>query len=197
MSLSIYHAIELVWSAVGVTWLVAALTSKRTARRQPAASRLMHIAIMIAAFALMFPRLPLLGVLGSVLDQRFVRDSPLAAWSGLALAAGGCTFAVWARLLLGRNWSGRVTLKQDHQLIRQGPYAIVRHPIYSGFLVGLLGTALALGEWRALAGWLLACIGWYTKSRTEDAFLAAHFGAAYTGYRRQVRALIPWPNHRS
>jgi protein-S-isoprenylcysteine O-methyltransferase Ste14 len=85
-----------------------------------------------------------------------------------------------------------VTIKQNHQLIRQGPYAIVRHPIYSGFLLGMLGTALALGEWRGLAGLALAFIGWGTKSRMEENFMAGQFGSAYIEYQREVKALIPF-----
>jgi len=80
----------------------------------------------------------------------------------------------------------------DHRLIREGPYTFVRHPIYSGFLLGLAGTALALGEWRGIAGVALAFIGWRMKSRVEEAFMAAQFGAEYTAYERQVKALIPF-----
>jgi protein-S-isoprenylcysteine O-methyltransferase len=112
------------------------------------------------------------------------------AWTGLALTAAGCAFAIWARLLLGGNWSSSVTVKQDH--IRRGPYAIVRHPIYSGFLLGLLGTALALGELRGIAGLALASIGWHMKSRREEAFMTAEFGAEYTRYQCEVKALIPF-----
>jgi protein-S-isoprenylcysteine O-methyltransferase Ste14 len=185
--------IEWIWAAVGALWLIAALTSKKTTRRQAASFLLLHIAIMTAALVLLFPSL-LFGARLPVgpLARRFVPDSPAIAWTGLALTAAGCAFAIWARLLLGGNWSGSVSVKRDHQLIRRGPYTIVRHPIYSGFLLGLLGTALALGEWRGIAGLALACIGWGTKLRMEEAFMVAQFGAEYTGYQGQVKALIPF-----
>jgi protein-S-isoprenylcysteine O-methyltransferase Ste14 len=77
------------------------------------------------------------------LAWRFVPDSPVVAWAGLAVTAAGFTFAIWARMLLGGNWSSSMTVKQDHQLIRQGPYSIVRHPIYSGLLLALLAP-----RWR-------------------------------------------------
>jgi protein-S-isoprenylcysteine O-methyltransferase Ste14 len=151
------------------------------------------MAIMAAAFALLFPDLIFIGrLVAGPLDRRFVPDSAAVAWAGLALTAAGCAFAIWARLLLGGNWSASVTVKQDHQLMRRGPYAIVRHPIYSGFLLGLAGTALALGEWRGIAGLALAFIGWLTKSRTEEAFMTAQFGAGYTEYQRRVKALVPF-----
>jgi protein-S-isoprenylcysteine O-methyltransferase Ste14 len=96
------------------------------------------------------------------------------------------------RALLGSNWSATVTVKQHHELIRRGPYAIVRHPIYSGFLLGVLGTALALGEVRGLVALALAFAGWYLKARNEEQFLVEQFGDAYVGYRRNVKQLIPF-----
>ena len=188
MSAGVYECIEGTWAAVGVVWLTGTLVSKQTARREPTSSRLLHIAIIAAVFALPFSARLHVGQLA----RRFVPDSPVIARTGLALTAAGCAFAIWARLLLGGNWSFSVTVKQDHRLIRRGPYAIVRHPIYSGFLLGLLGTALALGELRGIVALALAGIGWHVKSRREEAFMTAEFGAEYTRYQREVKALIPF-----
>src|ERR1035438_4518629 len=188
MQSPVYGYIDWIWAAVGVVWLIGTLVSKQTARREPTSSRLLHIAIIAAVFALPFSARLHVGLLA----WRFVPDSPVIAWTGLALTAAGCAFAIWARLLLGGNWSSSVTVKQDHRLIRRGPYAIVRHPIYSGFLLGLLGTALALGELRGIVALALASIGWHVKSRREEAFMTAEFGAEYTRYQREVKALIPF-----
>ena len=79
----------------------------------------------------------------------------IAYWLGLIMVAAGIAFAVWARHYLGRNWSGTVTVKQDHELIRSGPYRLVRHPIYTGLLLAILGTAVAFGEWRGLLAFAL------------------------------------------
>jgi protein-S-isoprenylcysteine O-methyltransferase len=184
----VYRHIERIWAAVGIVWLIAALASKQTARREAVSSSLVHIAIMGAAFALLFGAALRVGPLA----WRFVPESPVIAWAGLVLTAAGCAFAIWARMLLGGNWSAHVTVKHGHRLIRQGPYTIVRHPIYTGFLLALLGAALALGELRGIAGLALAFIGWRMKSRLEEAFMTAQFGAAYTEYQRQVKALIPF-----
>ena len=177
-----------IWIAVGVVWLIAALASKQTARSEPATSRLLHIAIMAAVFALPFSAT----LRVDPLAWRFVPDSPVVAWAGLAVTAAGFTFAIWARMLLGGNWSSSMTVKQDHQLIRQGPYSIVRHPIYSGLLLALLGTALALGELRGIVALALALAGWHIKSRREEAFMVAQFGAGYIEYEHEVKALIPF-----
>jgi protein-S-isoprenylcysteine O-methyltransferase Ste14 len=188
MPVDAYRYAERIWAAVGIVWLIGALASKRAVRREAASSRLLHIATTAAAYALIFAG----GLSLGPLAWRFVPEAPLIAWTGLALTAVGCAFAIWARLLLGGNWSSSVTVKRDHRLIRKGPYAIVRHPIYTGLLLGLLGAALALGEVRGLVGLALACIGWRMKSRIEEGFMTAQFGAEYTEYQRQVKALIPF-----
>jgi len=188
MQAQAYRCIEYSWAAVGVVWLVSALASKRTARSETAGSRLWHIATMTAAFGLFFSTGLPLGPLG----WRIVPDSPAFVWVGLALTVAGCAFAIWVRLLLGSNWSASVTVKQDHRLIRRGPYTIVRHPIYTGFLLGLLGTALAIGEWRGIAGLVLAFAGWRKKSRLEETLMLAQFGTEYIAYERDVKARIPF-----
>jgi len=97
---------------------------------------------------------------------------------------------VWARVFLGANWSATVTIKQDHEIIRSGPYALVRHPIYSGLLLGMLGTAIAIGEMRGLVG--LVFLGWWLKLQTEEQFLVEQFGTQYLKYRQETKALIPF-----
>jgi protein-S-isoprenylcysteine O-methyltransferase Ste14 len=188
MTLNVGRWIETVWLLVGVCWLMAALRSKPVARREKPLTRLVHLAIMSVAFGLLFSRSARVGALG----DRFLPESDGVGWAGLGLAVAGCAFAVWARLWLGTNWSATVTRKQDHELVRSGPYAVVRHPIYAGLLLAMLGTALALGEVRGLVGLALAFVGWFTKARTEERFLVEEFGAAYLRYRREVKQLIPF-----
>ncbi|MGD0364228.1 MAG: isoprenylcysteine carboxylmethyltransferase family protein [Bryobacteraceae bacterium] len=188
MQTEIYRYAEWIWIAVGAVWLIGAVSAKKTVRREGLGSRMMQLAFLATAGALVFWRKLPVGPLAG----RFVPETPAIAWRGLAVTAAGCAFAVWARILLGGNWSGSVTVKKDHLLIRQGPYAIVRHPIYSGLLLGLLGTGLIVGEWRALAGLALAFAGWWMKSRVEESFMVDRFGAEYTGYRREVKAIIPF-----
>jgi protein-S-isoprenylcysteine O-methyltransferase len=101
-------------------------------------------------------------------------------------------FAGWARLFLGGNWSSNVTLKQNHTLVQSGPYRIVRHPIYTGLLVALLGTAVVLGELRCFLGVLLAAIAWKIKSMSEETLMVQQFGDQYARYREQVKGLVPY-----
>jgi protein-S-isoprenylcysteine O-methyltransferase Ste14 len=108
----------------------------------------------------------------------------------LIVLAGGA-FTVWARVVLGRNWSAEVTFKEDHELIESGPYALARHPIYTGLIAMALGTAIAYG--RAFGFVLLAalCGGLWWKARQEERVMSRHFPEAYAEYRTRVRAIVP------
>ena len=110
----------------------------------------------------------------------------------MALIAAGLAFAVWARAHLGRNWSGAVTVKQGHELVRSGPYAYLRHPIYAGLLAAVLGTALASGTVHAALAFAIIAAALLWKVRTEEAFMRATFPGEYERYRAAVPALIPF-----
>jgi protein-S-isoprenylcysteine O-methyltransferase Ste14 len=143
---------------------------------------------MVTAFLLLFRDALQIGPLA----LRFVPAGLGAQLAGSVLALAGVGLAIWARLMLGRNWSSVVMIRQDHQLIRCGPYALVRHPIYAGMLLALLGTAVALGEIRGLLAVAIAFVAWLFKSRLEERWLTEHFGEEYEQYRREVKALIPY-----
>jgi len=100
--------------------------------------------------------------------------------------------AIWSRFYIGRNWSATVTVKEGHELIRSGPYSVVRHPIYSGFLLALLGTAIYMGQVRGLVAVGLAMIVWKIKSLREESFMQSEFGEQYVQYRRHVKGLVPF-----
>ena len=112
-------------------------------------------------------------------------------WAGALVTAAGLGFTVWARIHLGRNWSGSVTLKQGHELVLTGPYALVRHPIYTGLLVAFAGTALARAEWRGVLAVLIAWAALGRKLRVEERWMAGNFGERYAQYMARVPALVP------
>ena len=176
------------WLGWPAYWWIASRAVKPVQQRESLASRLSYIApIVLAVFLIATPGLPI-----PLLRERFVpRDASVFA-VGATLTAAGLLFAVWARRHLGRNWSAVVTIRQDHQLITSGPYAIVRHPIYAGVLLALVGSALAVGEWRALLALAIALTSFVRKLRLEERWMREHFGDAYEQYCRRVRALIPF-----
>jgi protein-S-isoprenylcysteine O-methyltransferase Ste14 len=183
------NSITALWLVWLIYWCVAAIGAKRTRRHESATSLLSHM-------------LPLAIGVGLLISPHFV-DGWLAArflprgivwfWIGFVLTAIGLAFSIAARVWLGGNWSGAVTLKQDHVLIHSGPYRWVRHPIYTGMLLALLGSVIALGEWRGLAGLALVTVAFLRKIGIEEQFLTQQFGDAYARYQSEVPALIPLP----
>jgi len=129
---------------------------------------------------------------GGILFERFLPRSYAAYWTGTALVVLGLAFSVWARMHLGRNWSGTVTVKQEHELVRGGPYARVRHPIYTGLLLAFIGTAIVRGEWRGVLAVLIIFAALWRKLRLEERYMVETFGDEYRRYREHSAALIPF-----
>jgi protein-S-isoprenylcysteine O-methyltransferase Ste14 len=126
------------------------------------------------------------------LRERFLPWADWPFWIGALLTAAGLLFTVWARLHLGRNWSGIITIKKEHELVTSGPYALVRHPIYTGLLLAFLGSALAVGDWRGVLAFALAAGALWRKLRIEERWMRQQFGDAYQAYSQRVAALVPF-----
>jgi len=179
--------IGLLWALLGLYWLVSALRAKPVRRRESWCSRLVFvIPMMVVPLLLIVHRGPA-WLLGRIVPGGWVRY-----WIGVVLLAAGLAFAVWARAVLGGNWSGTVTIKEGHELIDRGPYRHIRHPIYSGLLLALLGTWLAGGRVYGLLAFALALSALSGKLRVEERFMAQEFGERYAAYRRSTWALVPW-----
>ncbi len=177
---------RLQWLIFALVWVAGAGASKRTMRREAIPSLILHGTLFALAFLLLFGRWLL-----SAFDARFVPATAGVRLCGLVLTAAGLAFAIWARLRLGRNWSGTVTIKEDHRLIHAGPYRLVRHPIYFGLLVATIGTAIGYGRVSCLIGVPVAFLAFWIKARTEERFLIAQFGEQYIQYRREVKGFVP------
>jgi protein-S-isoprenylcysteine O-methyltransferase Ste14 len=186
------HLITWPWLAWALYWAASSLTTKRTRRRESPASRVVHVLpLLIGALLLGWRNVP-----WPWLALRLWPRAALPYFAGMALLYAGLAFAVWARLHLGRNWSGTVTVKEDHELIRTGPYAWVRHPIYTGLITAVLGTALASGTVRAALAFVIVTAALLRKLRIEEAFMGETFPAEYAGYRATVPALVPFTRPR-
>jgi len=188
MSLLYSYLFPAMWVSYSAYWWAMSRDVKETERQESAPSRIARLALIICAFALLWlPRVPL-----PLLNERFLPLGVWCFWSGAAITAGGLLFSVWARRHLGKNWSQAVTLKEDHELITTGPYALVRHPIYTGLLLGFIGCAVARGEWRGLLAVALVFVALWRKLRLEEKWMRAQFGASYETYARRVAALVPY-----
>ena len=177
-----------IWIGWNIYWFVAARNAKPNRRRESRLSRLAHITPLGVAIIL----IALPNGRGGWFDARILPRGFAIYWTGVALLVAGLGFSIWARRRLGRNWSGTVTLKEDHELIRTGPYRWVRHPIYTGILLAFLGTAIALCEWRGVVATVLVAVAFLMKIRTEEGWMIETFGDDYRRYRTEVTALIPF-----
>lgn len=113
-------------------------------------------------------------------------------WIGLGIVVAGAAFSGWAAVTLGRHFDVEVEIHRGHEVVRHGPYAIVRHPVYSGLAVHLLGAAIATGNVLMLAGTMLVAIpAFHHRASVEERLLRAALGSAYDEYARDVGMLVP------
>lgn len=178
---------EILWGAFYAVWLLWAMIGiKKAQRRESVASHFAHGVLAAAGFLLMFANIRV--------GWLHARVLPGALWLqalGIAITLAGFAFAIWARIHLGSNWSSAVSSKVKHELIRSGPYRWVRHPIYSGLLFALFGTALVRGELCGLLALVLVYTAWKIKSHLEERMMISTFGSEYTAYANSTGAIFP------
>jgi protein-S-isoprenylcysteine O-methyltransferase Ste14 len=179
-------AIVVPWTLWLIYWVATSKQVKQTAQKEASVSRTLQSIPLIVGGALII--VPDITAAAWTPDWQQLR---MPQFAGLAVLLAGLAFSVWARLHLGTNWSVSVTLKEGHELVRSGPYGLVRHPIYTGCLLALAGAASIGEQWRCVAGLLLVFASLAYKVRVEESWLTRHFGRAYGQYRQEVAALIP------
>ena len=185
--MNIIAAEKIMWFATFAYWLASSFSVKKSVKKQSGWERILYILCVLFAFSLLF---------GNYFNFAFL-DKPILPqndyWkiTGMLLCATGLIFAILARIHLGENWSARITIKENHELIQSGPYAITRNPIYSGFLLAFTGCSMSLGLLKGYLGifLLVACI--LIKISKEEAFMQEVFGEKYRVYMTKVKRLIP------
>jgi protein-S-isoprenylcysteine O-methyltransferase Ste14 len=173
------------WIPWLIYWAISARFTKKTAYR-PAWPQGKVVVICLIAAIILMQNIP--GVRYRLIPIEAAVPTEIL---GMIFCGGGLAFAIWARIYLGRNWSGLVTLKEQHELITAGPYALVRHPIYTGVLTAVIGTALALSP--SIGGLFaipLAAVALTFKLRHEEQLMMREFPEQYAAYRARVRAAI-------
>jgi protein-S-isoprenylcysteine O-methyltransferase Ste14 len=186
--IGVHQIIGCLWAVFFAVWLIWAFRTKPLERREPISSSSPYVLVTLAGSYLMIfgARIPV-GWLHAVLF-------PARPWIeivGIVLTAAGIGFAIWARVYLAGNWSGAVSVRVGHELIRTGPYRWVRHPIYSGLTLALLGTALGMGEVRGFVAVVVLYAGFKIKSRLEERVMRGVFGLEYEDYSRRTGAILP------
>jgi protein-S-isoprenylcysteine O-methyltransferase Ste14 len=169
------------WAAFWLYWLVAAFSMKRGHRSW---SRELRIRAVIVVLLILSIRL------GAFRD-RGLNTNPWRAGIGLVVFASGLGFAIWARVHIGRNWGTPMTRKEEPELVTSGPYHLVRHPIYAGILVAVVGTAVAL-NWLWLIAAVLAGMYFIYSATVEERYLTEQFPDAYPIYKRSTKMLVPF-----
>ncbi|HEV2420863.1 MAG TPA: isoprenylcysteine carboxylmethyltransferase family protein [Candidatus Acidoferrales bacterium] len=172
------------WLAFTIYWGVASKKKAAIKSSESANSRRWHESVLDIALLLLF--IPVPG-----LNAHYLPAKMVFAVLGLGIQCAFFALAVWARRILGLNWSGAVSIKTEHQLVRTGPYRWIRHPIYTAMFGMFIGTALVGGQIHALVGVALLIVAYTRKIRMEEGMLREHFGAEYEAYRRKSWALVP------
>jgi protein-S-isoprenylcysteine O-methyltransferase Ste14 len=184
----VWHVlIELPWVIFLIYWIIGAFKTRVTRSQESSISRISILLIEIAGYLLIFDNALGIGFLG----KHALPRTALLAIAGVAMTWSGIALAIWARHHLAEYWSARITIKQDHQLIRTGPYRRLRHPIYSGLILATVGSALVIDHWQCVLGVCLVVAGYAIKARKEEAMLGEQFGNAFREYRKHTGFLFP------
>jgi len=181
------YLIEGAWLVFAGYWVASALKTRKTVSQESLASRCLFLFLEVFGFVLLFTGIGNIGVLGHLVVPR----TNAVAVTGVAFTWIGLAIALWARWHLGQYWSAKIALKENHKLIRTGPYAHIRHPIYSGIIAAALGGAVAIDKWRCVAGVALIVLGYCMKAKKEESLLAAQFGKAFKQHCRDTGFLFP------
>lgn len=175
---------SLAWATLGLHW---STPEKTTSSGEYKFSRPLRVLILALTFVLLFWDRTGVGFLG----MSFLPPLWIVVLIGFAMAVLGLGITSWARVHLGKNWSDKVVIQSDHQLISSGPYRYMRHPIYSGVLLAVAGTAVVVGKWRGVLAFLLLLTNYIIKARNEERLLGDRFGAAFQEHINRAGFLFP------
>jgi protein-S-isoprenylcysteine O-methyltransferase Ste14 len=177
--------IGITWLCFVLYWLACSWGNKRAVRKLSPGFRILPILCFFGLFAL-FASHP-----GFFRQQLYARTAAVET-TGIVLCMLGVAFAIWARNVLGQNWSGIPQIKEGHELIQAGPYRLVRHPIYTGILLAMFGTGFGFGRVQSLVLFLFCFAALWLKLKVEESLMSQQFPEAYPQYRNRTKALIPY-----
>lgn len=179
--------ITFLWIIFIAYWAISAVGVKKNIRQKRFGGmmgvRLLALVILLWMF---HSRIPF----SSGFKGYPVFHNPVSGIIGVVLCGAGIASAIWARRHLGRNWSSRPSIKEGHELVTSGPYRFVRHPIYTGMLLALLGSVLAVNAiWVII--FLICIVVFIARIKTEEGYMMQLFPDQYPDYKKHTKALIP------
>ena len=182
------NIISICWGIFFVVWVLAAIFTKRTVYHESGVRRLRYLIPVVIGWYLLFRghRLP------HPFNVHIIPQTDAILVVSSILCVCGVAFCLWARAVLGRNWSGTVTLKEDHELIVRGPYRLVRHPIYTGILAMLVATAIQQRHIAGMFGLIFVFASFWIKLNNEEEVMHKQFPDQYAAYEERVKRIIPF-----
>ena len=179
------------WVVFMLYWGISARNVKKDLRRSGSLWISVAWRLLLAVAVILSLRVPFVRQLvKSSLDYFALSIIPTRD-AGIVFCVAGIAFAIWARANLGTNWSQRPSVKEGHELVTSGPYQRVRHPIYFGILLAILGTAFVTGI-PGLVAFLIVCVVFINRIRVEERIMMNLFPDEYPEYRKRTKALIPY-----
>lgn len=183
-------ALHLAWAVFLIVWTIGAFQTKKARQQEPLLKRLLWYWLPLIVAGLLLG--PTEWFMGMWIRENFVEHTDLVGIIGASIAWLGTLLACWSRYLLGKNWSVSVQLKKDHELIKKGPYKIIRHPIYTAILLLFLGNVIIVGDYRGILAIIIVFLSLWRKLKLEEQWLTLHFGESYRNYKEKTKALLPW-----
>jgi protein-S-isoprenylcysteine O-methyltransferase Ste14 len=177
--------IAVIWAIFLLYWIACAWGNKRAVQKLSVGFRIIPILGVVGLFRLVhiYPHF--------FLRQLYARTESVET-IGIVLCMLGVALAIWARTILGRNWSGIPQIKEGHELIQAGPYRVVRHPIYTGILLAIFGTGFGRGRMLDVGLFVFCFVTFWIKLKVEESLMSKQFPEAYPTYRKSTKALIPY-----
>lgn len=178
------------WGTFWVCWIIAGIRIRWSVKSENAGQkgipRFLHLFFVVLAFWLSLSNYNNL-----ILWKIIIIQGQHIKVIGLLLLTLFLAFSIWARIILGRNWSGAIQKVQGQRLVTKGPYKYIRNPIYTGIIGGFIGTFITIGTLASFIGMLLSVAIYILKIIKEENFLVDTFGNEYVEYKKRTWALIP------
>jgi protein-S-isoprenylcysteine O-methyltransferase Ste14 len=190
MNESIKIALKIIWLIVIGYWVISSFNTRKTKKKTNGFKNFIYywLPLLVAVF--------LLGPgewFGHTwLRENFVEHTNTVGITGLVFCIAGAVICCWARYTLGKNWALSVQEKSNHELITNGLYKIIRHPIYTGLIILFVGNAVIVGDYRAILSVLIVVISFVFKLKKEEKLMKGLFGEQYQKYKQKTNALIPY-----